>query len=204
MSVVRVIEMPKLVIRSSDGKQTLVELDRQPLTLGRGESCDVVLRHDAEVSREHAHVWLDDDGQVFVADMNSKNGTRVDTSDIFRNDTRPAFKHIRIGDHEITITGAAAPNPAAGTAVTFVADRPEPQGATHFFPSSKRLDLNQQRLGLLMSLADRIGGAFERKQLLEQALDACCEALRFERGLIVLKTPRGEPELPITSERGPR
>ena len=78
---------------------------------------------------------------------------------------------------------------------------PEPpasMGGTRFIPSSQRLDLNQQRLDLIIGLAERLSGTFDRKQLLNQALDACCESLKFERGLIALKTPRGEPELPVT------
>ena len=69
---------------------------------------------------------------------------------------------------------------------------------TQVFPSSRGLDLNQQRLSLLIQLTERIGGVFERKQLIEQALDACSEALSFERVLIALKTHRGDTELPVT------
>jgi sigma-B regulation protein RsbU (phosphoserine phosphatase) len=185
-----------LIVRTADGRKATYELSQRPLTLGRAESCDVVLRHDAGVSREHAQVWLDESGQVLVADLNSKNGTRVDGGEVFRGQTRPAYRSIQIGQYEIAVVGAA-PVPDADTGVRFVADAGAFGATSQFFPSSKGLDLNQQRLSLLMSLADRIGGAFERKQLLEQALEACCEALKFERGLIVLKTSRGEPELPL-------
>ena len=68
---------------------------------------------------------------------------------------------------------------------------------TQFFPSTRGFDLNQQRLSLLIQLTERICGVFERKQLLEEALDACCDALGFERGLVVLKTQRGDTELPV-------
>ena len=190
--------MVTLLVCSRDGKQEVVELRDQPLTLGRAESCDIVLHNDGEVSREHARVWLNERGQIIVADTNSKNGTSVDDGASFQNETHRALHKIHIGEHEISITGATAPEVGDDTTVTFMADSPDRVGNTSFFPSSRGLDLNQQRLTLLMSLADRIGGAFDRKQLLEQALNACCEALNFERGLIVLKTPRGEPEQPIT------
>ncbi len=190
--------MPALIIHALDGRSAVVDLSSRPLILGRAETCDVVLRHDAEVSREHARIWLDENGRVFVTDMNSKNGTRVDDGEPFRNTSRPARRAIRIGEHEITITGSTSIRALPPAAVAFTADQPDATGNTRFFPSSRGLDLNQQRLSLLMSLADRLGGAFERRQMLQQALDACCEALHFERGLIVLKAPRGEVEMPIT------
>lgn len=190
--------MPSLIIRTKGATAYDLPLSARAVTLGRAETCDAILRDDAEVSREHVEVWLDDESRVLVADKNSKNGTRVDDGEMFRNDTRVAFNFIRVGEHEIEIVGAP-PKPAeASTSVTFAPDTSNRLGDTHYFPSSKRLDLNAQRLALLISLTDRIGGAFEKKQLLEQALDACCDALGFERGLIVLKAPRGEPEPPVT------
>lgn len=189
--------MPALVIRSREGLQRTVELSARPITVGRADSCDVVLPRDAEISREHAMVWLDELGRVLVADKGSKNGTRVDSGEPFHDTIRPAVRWIRIGEYELEIVGA---QPAASSAsqVFFTPDAPSDSDNTRFFPSSHRLDLSQQRLSLLMSLTERIGGAFEPKQLLQQALDACCDALGFERGLIALKTARGDPELPVT------
>ncbi len=189
--------MPTLIFRSREGVPTPIELGPRPITLGRAETCDVVLPHDGEVSREHAQIWLDEQGRVLVADKGSKNGTRVDAGEPFHNAVRTAFHSIRIGEYELELVGVR-PVAAPDTVVRFQPDPPSQTGHTRFFPSSRGLDLNQQRLALLMSLTERIGGAFEPKQLLEQALDACCEALKFERGLIALKTPRGEPELPVT------
>ncbi len=189
--------MPCLVVRSRVGTQCSVELSRRPILVGRAENCDVVLPHDGEVSREHALVWVDEHGQVLVADKGSKNGTRVDGGEPFFNATRSVQRIIRIGAYELELVQT----PVVVHAEATPHFAPEPPGEpenTRYFPSSHDLDLNQQRLGLLMSLTERIAGAFEQKQLLEQALDACCDALGFERGLIALKTPRGEAELPVT------
>jgi sigma-B regulation protein RsbU (phosphoserine phosphatase) len=189
--------MPALVIRSRAGLQQTIELSPRPITVGRADTCDVVLPRDAEVSREHAMVWLDEAGRVLVADKSSKNGTRVDAGEPFHNTIRPALRWIRIGEYELEIVGARPVAPSEGQ-VFFAPDVPSDSDNTAFFPSTRSLDLNQQRLALLMSLTERIGGAFEPKQLLQQALDACCDALGFERGLIALKTARGDPELPVT------
>jgi sigma-B regulation protein RsbU (phosphoserine phosphatase) len=189
--------MPTLVIHTPDGKQQSFELRSKAIKLGRAESCDVILHDDAEVSREHAEVWIDEFGRIAVADRGSKNGTRVDEGEVFRGSRRYAYRSIRIGEHDIHVIGAP-PAPSGDDRVRFTADTSTRVGDTQFFPSTRKLDLNAQRLQLLIQLTERIGGVFERKQLLEQALDACCEALSFERGLIVLKTQRGDPELPIT------
>jgi phosphoserine phosphatase RsbU/P len=188
--------VPSLQILAPDGTKRSIDLSARPVKLGRAETCDVILADDAEVSREHAEVWLDEQGRVVVVDRGSKNGTRSDEGDVFRGTKRFAYRSIRIGEHDIRILGAPTV-PGSPPRVMFAPDAPR-VGDTQFFPSTRGLDLNQQRLTLLIQLTERIGGVFERKQLLEQALDACCEALNFERGLIVLKTQRGDTELPIT------
>ncbi|MEP0845663.1 MAG: SpoIIE family protein phosphatase [Phycisphaerae bacterium] len=190
--------MPRLVVHAPDGSRQLIELSDQVLKFGRAESCDVVLRHDAEVSRVHAVISVDDRGRIVVEDRNSKNGTRVDEGEVFRNTRRFASRSVRIGEHEIEVLDAPPPDGSRVQPVRFTNDEGSTIIDTQFFPSSRGFDLNQQRLQLLIRLGERIGGVFERKQLLEQALDACCEALGFERGLIALKTQRGDTELPVT------
>lgn len=190
--------MPYLILRTPAGEQRHIELDTSPKRFGRADHCDVILRDDAEVSREHATIQLDDEGNILVADVGSKNGTRVDEGEVFRNAERTALYSVRIGEHELEVHDAVRPD-GATPPVRFAPDRGSDYGDTQFFPSSRGLaDFSQQRLALLMQLTERIGGVFERKQLLEQALDAVCESLGFERGLIALKTQRGDPELPVT------
>ena len=187
--------MRELLIRSTDGTVATMQLTDRPLRIGRSETCDIVLRNDGEVSREHAELWLAEDNRLMVADLNSKNGTRVDDAEVFRNCTRVAQKRVHVGEHVIEWRADGREDE---TVVVFAPDANTGMGGTRFFPSSQRLDLSQQRLDLLISLAERLSGTFDRKQLLNQALDACCETLKFERGLIALKTPRGEPDLPVT------
>jgi serine phosphatase RsbU (regulator of sigma subunit) len=190
--------MPSLEVYGPDGvRRTTVEITTRPLKIGRADTCDLVLREDAEVSRFHAEVFLDEQERVVVIDKGSKNGTRVDEGPAFRDTKRIALRMVRVGEHVLRLRDVAATS-AAEPPVMFAPDSRTPVGDTQFFPSSRGLDLNQQRLSLLIQLTERIGGIFERKQLLEQALDACCEALGFERGLIALRTQRGDTELPVT------
>ena len=191
--------MPSLVVYNPDGtRRATIQMTKRPIKIGRADTCDIVLRDDAEVSREHAEITVDEQGRVVVTDKGSKNGTRVDEGVTFRDTRRVASHSLRIGEHLIQVLGAPPPAPADEPVVTFTPDEHTSASDTQFFPSSRGLDLSQQRLALLIQLSERIGGVFDRKQLLEQALDACCEALGFERGLIALKTQRGDTELPVT------
>lgn len=191
--------MPSLVVYTPDGtRRATIQMTNRPIKIGRADTCDIVLRDDAEVSREHAEIFVDEQGRVVVTDKGSKNGTRVDEGVVFRDTRRIASHSLRVGEHLIQVLGAPAAPPDSKPAVMFAPDEHTPSSDTQFFPSSRGLDLTQQRLALLIQLSERIGGVFDRKQLLEQALDACCEALEFERGLIALKTQRGDTELPVT------
>ena len=168
------------------------------MRIGRAETCEIILHDDAEISRVHAEVWLDEQGRVVVQDRGSKNGTRADDGQVFRNEKRVAYRSFRIGGHDFKILGAA-PDPRDKRQIFSPgADQSTMTGDTQYFPSSRKLDLNAQRLQLLIQLGERIGGVFDRKQLLEQALNACCDALGFERGMIALKTQRGDTESPVT------
>ena len=191
--------MPSLVVYNPDGtRRATLPMSNRPVKIGRADTCDIVLRDDAEVSREHAEVAIDEQGRIVVTDKGSKNGTRVDEGVVFRGTRRIANHSLRVGEHLIQVLGTTPSAPNVDTPVMFSSDEHTPASDTQFFPSTRGFDLNQQRLALLIQLTERIGGVFERKQLLEQALDACCEALGFERGLIALKTQRGDTELPVT------
>ncbi len=57
-------------------------LDRQSLTIGRADDCDIILP-DRLVSRHHARIyWLD--GRYYVEDLGSKNGTHVNGQEVTR------------------------------------------------------------------------------------------------------------------------
>lgn len=187
---------PTLSFTDCDGTTRTIELSRRPVRIGRSADCDLVITGN-DISRDHAEAALAEDGSVIVTDLNSKNGTRVDGGPAFRHAQRMAFRSIRIGDHEIRILNA--PPPRGGeTGVRFIEDeRAGDTGQARYFPSSQRVDLNQQRLTTIVEMIERLSGKFDRRELLEHALAAVCETMNFERGLILLKTPRGEIEPPV-------
>jgi len=51
-----------------------VALDGEEIILGSDPQCDLVLQHDAYVSRRHARITRDGDF-VFIDDLSSSNGT---------------------------------------------------------------------------------------------------------------------------------
>ena len=65
-----------LTIVRGEGTPRVCELDpARPVTIGRSRQCQIILR-DERASREHAHVYHEN-GQWFLRDNNTLNGTRV-------------------------------------------------------------------------------------------------------------------------------
>jgi len=88
-----------------------IPLQRPTLTVGRRESCDIVLRF-SNVSGQHCQLTMEN-GYWFVQDMNSQNGTKV-------NGTRVVRKRLDPGDllsmakHKYNIKYSPADNGATG------------------------------------------------------------------------------------------
>jgi predicted component of type VI protein secretion system len=68
---------PFLELRDGDGRQRLVALEGEKLSIGRAEGCGVAVPWDPEVSRLHAVVERID-GVWVLEDAGSRNGTAVD------------------------------------------------------------------------------------------------------------------------------
>ena len=47
------------------------------IKIGRTEDNDLVIKDDTTISRNHAEIFLDDEGNIFLTDLNSSNGTFV-------------------------------------------------------------------------------------------------------------------------------
>lgn len=84
---------PKLIITYENGDQEELELSADmPIFIGRDAQCDIVVP-ERKVSRQHARLlYLPTENRVFIEDLNSLNGTRV-------NDTKiPAPQDLNHGD----------------------------------------------------------------------------------------------------------
>jgi pSer/pThr/pTyr-binding forkhead associated (FHA) protein len=93
---------PFLVLRDGDGTQILVDLggDRDRLSIGRGETNDVSLPWDGEVSRLHAELERIAGEWTIADDGLSRNGT-------FVNGARIGGRH-RLRDGEVVRIGNTA------------------------------------------------------------------------------------------------
>ena len=104
----------ELVIRNIDGKTVTVPLDRERITLGRSSANELCYPDDSGLSRQHLALSFSN-GQWFVEDLGSKNGTVVNGKRIEKR--IPFVNGDRISAGHLTIEFA---DPAAVTANTVV------------------------------------------------------------------------------------
>src|SRR5471030_1744036 len=74
--------MPSLRILSGSLENQEIELTPDPMTVGRSSACNIRIA-DAGVSSKHAKIWCED-GEYFVMDLGSTNGTFVNEKDVDR------------------------------------------------------------------------------------------------------------------------
>src|SRR5256714_12157319 len=87
-----------------------IELSPDPMTVGRASACNIRIA-DAGVSSKHAKIWCED-GQYFLMDLGSTNGTLVNERDVDRE---------RLSDGDVITSGM--------TKASFVGDQPRPRPA---------------------------------------------------------------------------
>ena len=74
------MEMPTLILLEGKGTGRSWTIDKEIMTIGRSEECDVVLL-ERQVSRHHARIRRID-SQYILEDMGSKNGTYVNGHEV--------------------------------------------------------------------------------------------------------------------------
>lgn len=92
--------MPATVHLTLDGNDVEFPCD-QILTIGRSKANDVTLS-DPKVSRNHAIVRRLGDGNYYVMDMGSANGTTVNNKRVLVPCALSNFDLIKIGNHQLT------------------------------------------------------------------------------------------------------
>ncbi len=76
-----------------------IELNLPTVLIGRSSECNIVLSHES-VSRKHCIIEVQDDGRVFLTDLGSTNGTRVNDEKI------PPREPTRLRDGDIISVGS--------------------------------------------------------------------------------------------------
>ena len=92
------------------------------VVVGRDPTCDLVLS-DAKSSRRHAEITLLEDGQVFVRDLGSRNGTRLGGQVLGERAAWRPGQPLAIGDDVIVLAASARPAEVAVGAAPSAAPR---------------------------------------------------------------------------------
>ncbi len=181
--------MAELSIQTASGRSRTVRLHRSELLIGRDATCDVIL-DDPTCSRRHLRIHSPRPGLHVLEDLGSHNGTLVNGEQV-RSKPLIHGDEIRAGQSILRFLD----RPAAGVATVTLSDE-EDTGTVSVYRHQP--SLSEARLNQLLELTSRLVGTFDRKSLLEQAMDICIEALSFERGLILeLHERRAKWRLPV-------
>ena len=89
-----------LQIKYRDGSRDRIELPQKQVFLGRATSFGK-FENDAEISRKHALIKLNDHGEIFVEDQGSTNGTFINGTKIKGMHPIQASDVIKIGGIEV-------------------------------------------------------------------------------------------------------
>lgn len=102
----------RLRYTKTDGTQMEFELGERPITIGRSPEADVVIL-DEKASRIHCGIrfW---DGDFYIKDLKSKNGTFVNNEQIDVAKLKPS-DHIQVGS--VTMAFEQEPLPDTGEAL---------------------------------------------------------------------------------------
>ena len=102
---------PRLVIEDGEGHRQVVPFAGDEITVGRAPEGNTVRLTDRDVSRRHAR-FLHANGVVFVEDLGSANGTRVNGERVEGRRRIRQGDLIQIGEHDLAIEGGAATSEA--------------------------------------------------------------------------------------------
>ncbi|MBW2699490.1 MAG: FHA domain-containing protein [Deltaproteobacteria bacterium] len=103
-----------LKIIDPNGKTQKVQLDEEPITLGRGNDCDLVLG-SRSVSRHHLRAWREGNS-VFIEDLTEGQGTLLDGQAVEEDvmELEPGCQ-IEIGVYTLSLIGTDASDTSVGT-----------------------------------------------------------------------------------------
>ncbi|MFO0585232.1 MAG: FHA domain-containing protein [Anaeromyxobacter sp.] len=119
----------KLVIEDEAGTKSTVPFTGAEITVGRGTEGITYRLGDRNVSRRHARFFLLN-GAVFVEDLGSLTGTRVNGDRIAGRKKVRAGDLVQIGDYDLVVQGQTAgvaeksPPPIPGTSSGLAAGVP--------------------------------------------------------------------------------
>lgn len=194
-----------LRIQPPDGEAFTRPVGEAGLVLGRSSDCNVRLFDDESLSRRHCRIWLED-GEVWVEDLGSRNGTFLADAPVkARTRLRPG-QRVTAGATSLSLVQAAE-------------DEDEPSGRLHdttaiidvtslsgkVQPRNLFGDLKTENRAL--ALLSRAGAELishrPLAEVLEAVLDLTIEGVDAERAAVALIDQDGDDAPPrIAASRG--
>ncbi|MFH1301203.1 MAG: FHA domain-containing protein [Planctomycetota bacterium] len=95
--------MPKFIIKTGKYQGKTLKLPERNITIGRELECDIRVA-DSDVSRKHCELLIRD-GEMFVVDLNSRNGTCVNDIRIKAETPLQPGDQLRVGPMVFELAG---------------------------------------------------------------------------------------------------
>jgi serine phosphatase RsbU (regulator of sigma subunit) len=182
--------MAELTIESADGTRQRFHLWKERVTVGRARSCDVFLP-DQWLSRQHAEIRRRD-GDYFVADLESKNGTLLNGERVGEERRLRHGDVISLGEHHLTFSTldeppreVEEPEPAPeGTRVFSARDLSDVKTRPTIDP--EELQRQNRILTVLKDATEALLVHRPLPELFETILNLLLEAVTAQRAAILL------------------
>ena len=211
--------MPFLTSQDDSVVKKKFEIGTRPVTIGRHPDCDVIIE-DVSVSRQHAHI-IRVNGDFYVEDLQSRNGTQVNSSDIQRRTRLFDGSQIKIcdvlftfqvGEEQLAPPRTGAPRSDLSMFTPGGSLLLE-EGESHStimsqveLPSSHHASVGkvslEKKLKALMDITQALAHPVERTEILKSAL-SCLFGLFIEadRGFVAFAMPGDKIEVQVIETR---
>ncbi|HEY0788996.1 MAG TPA: adenylate/guanylate cyclase domain-containing protein [Thermoanaerobaculia bacterium] len=209
--------MEQLELHYQDGGSARVlELQGEPITIGRIEGNDLVLNHPS-VSRRHGRLELRG-SEWWVADLNSTNGIKLNGSPVLESAIHPGDR-LSVGSVEVEVRAAVAASVdfseespfdnMSGTVIRRISDFNSEFGLDTGAMAQKpavpvpgTADTREKIFAVLVQVAKVLLESEDLNQVLRTVMDLIFKYLPVERGLLILFDEDGNPVPRLTKFSG--
>lgn len=200
--------MPILTSNDASVVRRKLEFEECTVTIGRHPECDIII-DDASVSRQHARIDSEN-GVYFIEDLNSRNGTLLNSESIHRSTRLFDGSEINICDvsfvfHLEENSTYQPPRPTIETSqdnaisVEMADDSREGSNImsqldvpSHGAHLSKHADA-EMKLKALMQISKALSESVQRSEVFSKILDCLFDLFEAaDRGFIILKNEDGQ------------
>ena len=185
------------IISTFKGKEQVFERDTSAVIIGRHTNgVPIDLAPDMKVSRKHARVWVED-GQYWIEDLDSKQGTKVNGEEIRGEGKRKLYAddEIRMGETTLSVFVPSAEMSvtellAFSAANKSLDDSDDVLDAAEFTLAGAKgvtADL-EQRLALFYELPFKLGAETRLESLLQLVVERVVDVISTaKRGALLVK-----------------